>query len=210
MESMCVCGPAKEEAAGLLMRKMLERGVSVVAYGNPDYYMYVYGIAPASIMSTGYEELTRDCRLPFIAKSCKASEEKLEKCFNEYGMAQKYKTMKGRENGQTFLDPSKYLSFYQIRKGKTKRECFFTEALLMNIISQCLYEDGIHEVALFIEKPFTPVTVTTLEVMSMAQRGYVSTVCIYENDQGVVLRNRVYAEGSDLMLQAPKESYKLI
>lgn len=207
--SISVFGDNAENSIAYLMRKMIRSGVSVVVYSNTDYYYHVHDVVTPYVMTTGYSEIVRDCRVPYIVGSCAESWNRLKECFYEYGMSAKFSYMERKDEGQAFYDPGKYQSYYQIKKGNIEKERFYTESLILNIVSQCLYTEGIHEVALFIDMPYKPVTTTMLNVLEAAHRGYISLVCVYKNECNISGTHRIHADGQKMILEARNGSFLL-
>ncbi len=203
-ESLSVCGDA---AAGHLMRKFIYGGSSIITYGKSDYYMHIHDVSPSSIATVGYDEIIRDCKLPYIKDSCNATCEEIKKSFEDYEMYQKYSYMSKRKDGQSFYDPQMFQSFYQIQRGNTVKERFFTESFLLNILSQCLYVDGQHEITLFLTMPFKPITATMLDVMEKVQDGYINLICIYKNENESNSKYTFISDGTKCLLRCPKRSF---
>lgn len=208
-ETLSICGDDAESIAGRLMRFFIDRGSSVIIYGNQDFYPLVHDIVPSYIATIDYKEIVSDCGIPYIKNSSEASRKELLKCFEEYDLLQKFNYMANKKDVQAFYDPTAYKSFYQIKKGNIEKEQFYTETLLVNMLSQTLYQESLHEVTLFLPMPYKPMTKAALSVLERAQSGYINLVCLYKDIKDCNGKVKLFTDSQNLTLEAQNRRYKI-
>ena len=191
-QSVCVVNRKDSKATGYLMHGAIEQGCSVIFYGrDTDYYQYVFDIAPTYVSVIDYNTLIDRGEIPYIKNSCDKALEQIGKCYSDYALESRFLYLKNRRKGEQFEDPNTYQCFYQIKDGNIEKEKVVTESFLVNIIAQALYKDPLHEVILFLDMPYRPITLTMFDALhKIKETTNMSLISLYkesENDGQMVV-----------------------
>lgn len=208
---LCTLNEDNGKVSQFIMQKALKQGNSVITYGSfADFYQYIYAYAPNQIATITYNELIENATIPYIANAYKSAVDKVYECFEDYGIYSRGLYMSGRK-GQQYADPSMYQCFYQIKAGNITKRKVITESFLVNVIAQALYGRPIHEVLLFIEMPFRPVTDTMLHMLNYAKEiQNFNIICMYKSDVYDGQEYALYLKNEKMMLKRHKKEYELV
>ena len=179
-QSTCVINRDCQNGTRFLMREALKQGCSVITYGkNIDFYQNISDLTPTYISVLEYETLMRQNCIPYIKGSCDKAIELIEECYRDYSFENKFRYLK-RQERQQLNNPCINQSFYQIKRGNIAKEKVITESVLINIVAQALYRESLHELAIFLDMPFKPITRTMLETLDKAKEAAnISIICLY-------------------------------
>lgn len=196
-------------AVRYLMRLAISSGCSVITYGSfCDYYKYISDIAPNSLSVIAYRELMEDAKAPFIRQSNEKSKQAVKNCFCDYCLESRFEFMSERINGQQYYDPNKNQSFFQIQTGDIAKQKVITEAFLVNIIAQGLYSEPLHEVIIFLDMPFRPITTTALDYLGMIRdTSNISLISMYQEDKDIQSPYIFGSDSQNLALKALNKEY---
>ncbi len=192
-----------------LMRTALKQGCSVITYGAAtNFFEYIADIAPNQLSVIEYKELMDDAMLPYISGSCEKAERAVEECFRDYVFDGRYRYLSSRRKGQQFRDPNTHQTFFQIKAGDITKQKVITEAVLVNIIAQSLYKEPLHEVILFLDMPFRPVTTTALDYLGrIHDTSNLSLICMYLGEVVVKSPYEIDSDGQILSFKALNKEF---
>lgn len=209
IEPVCVLHKKNNIAVKYLMRKALEQGSSVITFGSStDYYKYVNDIAPSYIGVIDYKSLIDDGAIPYIKDSCKKAIEDISSCFADYSLENRFRYLRNRWKGITYDDPNLVKCFYQIKNGNIEKEKVVVESFMVNIISQSLHTEPLHEVVVFLDMPYKPITLTMFDSLhAIKSTTNMSIVSLYGgsdyDNQPVV----VDSDGQKIIIVAQNKEY---
>lgn len=208
-ESIAIVNRENKDAAGLLIRKAIEGGSSVVVYGyDPDYYRYLLGVDPKYVYTLDYHDMQTDAKLPFFEGTCKIGLSKMRQSYQDYCFERQFDYLL-RKDGMQFKDPGQFQSFFQIRHGNTAKEKVITESFLLNVLVQSAYASPIHEVLIVMSAPFRPITNTVINMFEHAPLS-VTTVLLYRENKTNGETITLSSDGQRINLKTHRKSFEII
>ena len=209
---LAVVNRGDKDLAGKLMALALSKGCSVIVYGGDvDYYRYIKDVEPQYIGTIDNMTLLQDYKAPFLKGTKDRAETLIRKCFSDYDLDGKYLYLNRKSTGMQIEDPNLYKSYIQIKRGNTSKDRVVTEALLVNILSTCLYADTLHELVLFIEGPFKPVTETALVVLTEVAKSsrLINVVLMYNGMDCDTEENAMYSEDGKIFIKSRNWTFEV-
>lgn len=200
-----------KNTAGYMIRTAITGGCSVVIYGNEiDYYRYIHDLDIRNIGTFDSSLLQEKYKIPFIEDTNSTTKEHVKGCFEDFVMDKRYEYL-SRKKGQQLKDPSLYLSYFQIKSGNTSKEKVVTEALLTNIISSPIYKEPLHELMVFLEAPFKPVTSTMIDTLEEASKGkYISIMLLYDSMYFSTEKYGLLKNNEEIIIKTPKRAFEVV
>jgi hypothetical protein len=208
-EKIAILYREDKAAAGLLMKKAVSSGSSVILYGNDtSFYQFIHECEPPIVHTVDSKRIYEELRVPFLMNSAQNTQLTLREHYVEYMYQGKYEYFVNR-NGVQLPDPSRYLSYYQIKAGNTQKERFITESFLLNIISQAMYGNPIHEVSIFLADPFKPITKVMMRFLEEAPLS-VNLIVLYKDCNHGSEKYGVYSDSNGIYIQQNRRKYEVI
>ncbi len=203
-------------SAGYLLRKTIKKGASLIVFGkNMDYYRYVHDIAPNNLGQFEYKDLISEFKVPFIDNSSKKAAETVTDIFDDFRMNNVFKHMQKRGK-RTLKDPCLFQSFFIIQNKGIIKEKVVLEALLGNILSQAAHCEPMHELVIFVDMPYAPITSTCLDTLKMADKRHNITFISQISDKAVKSYDLtgknifIYSDSGKIFIKAPNKELEVI